>query len=141
MYPGFFWRPEILGQFLGLVSIVGIILMVILLVWFRERSKRLRDKMIHEERLAAIEKGVPVPALPAEPPRPRNYVMRGMVWMAIGLGLLALAWSEADFPLGVGLIFVLIGLAILIAHLLTKRRRKEAYHSDTEHHSDLDSPS
>ena len=115
--------------------------MVILLVWFRERSKRLRDKMIHEERLAAIEKGVPVPALPAEPPRQKNYVMQGMVWMAIGLGLLALAWSEADFPLGIGIIFIFIGLAILIAHLLTKRRRKEAYHSDAEHHSDLDNPS
>ncbi len=140
MYSGIF-RPEIIGQMVGLVAIIGVIFMVVILVWFRERGKRLRDKMIHEERLAAIEKGVPVPALPAEPPLPRNYVMRGMVWMAIGLGLLVITWSEADFPLGIGLIFIFIGLAILIAHLLTTRRRKEAYHSDIGHHSDLDSPS
>ena len=126
---------------MALTFIIGIIFMIVVLVWVRERSRRLRDKMIHEERLAAIDKGVPVPALPAEPPRPRNYVMRGMVWMAIGLGLLAIAWSEADFPIGVGAIFVFIGLAILIAHLLTTRRKKEAYHSETEHHSDLDNPS
>ncbi len=140
MYSGIF-RPEILGQMIGLVFILGVIVMIVVIVWVRERSKRYRDKMIHVERLAAIEKGVPVPALPAEPPRPRNYVMRGMVWMAIGLGLLALAWSETGFPLGIGLIFVFIGLAILIAHLLTTHRRKEVYHSDTGHHSDLDNPS
>lgn len=134
-------EQDIIAALVGGSLTIAFIIMIIIIVWVRERSKRLRDKMIHEERLAAIDKGVPVPALPAAPPRPRNYVMRGMVWMAIGLGLLALAWSEADFPLGVGLIFVFIGLAILIAHLLTTRHRKEAYHSDTGHHSDLDNPS
>jgi hypothetical protein len=136
-----FTSPDFLGPIVGLVFIIGIIVMILLLVYFRERGRRLRDKMLHEERLAAIEKGVPVPALPGVPQRPRNYVMRGLVWMAIGLGLLAIAWSETDFPLGIGAIFVFIGLAILIAHLLTTHRRREAYHSETGHHSDLDNPS
>ena len=140
MYSGFS-LPSVIGPMIGLVAVIGVIVMVVLLVWFRERSKRLRDKMIHEERLAAIEKGVPVPALPVEPLQPQNYIMRGMVWMAIGLGLMAITWSDADFPIGIGLIFLFIGLAILIAHLLTTHRRKEAYHTDSEHHSGLDSPS
>ena len=134
-------QQELIGALAGGLITIAVIIMIIAIVWIRQRTRRLLDKMAHEERLAAIEKGVPVPVQPLPPPRQKNYVMRGMVWMAIGLGLLAIAWSEADFPLGVGAIFVLIGLAILIAHLLTTRRRKEVYHSDTEHHSDLDNPS
>ncbi len=51
-----------------------------------------RREMIHRERLAAIEKGLPLP--PEEPagmdgstPGPRNYLLRGLVWLFLGAGL------------------------------------------------------
>ena len=97
--------------------------------------------MIFAERKLAIEKGLPVPPLPQEPVRRVNYVMRGMVWIALGLGLGVWSLSDTDFPLGVGAIFLFIGLAILIAHLLTAHRKKELYHAETEDRSFPDNPS
>lgn len=131
----------ILGEIIGLVTIVGLIVLVILWIWFRERTRRLRDQMNHEERKAAIEKGLPVPPPPPDPIRQRNYVMRGLVLIALGIGFIIWTLSDPGIPLGIGAILLLIGLAVLIAHLLTERRKKEVYPAQTEHRSVPDSPS
>lgn len=132
----------ILGEIIGLVTVVGVIVLVIMWIWFRERTRRLRDKMNHEERVAAIEKGLPVPPPPPDPIRQRNYIMRGLVLIALGLGFAF--WSltsPGDMPWGIGAILFFIGLAILIAHSLTERRKKESYLPENEHRPVSDSPS
>jgi len=51
--------------------------------------------LIHKERIAAIEKGVDVPpipsdrraAAPSEPWTPRNYMLRGLIWLFAGLAI------------------------------------------------------
>jgi hypothetical protein len=54
---------------------------------FRHRRRELQ----HKERLAAIEKGAPLPALTdieQRPPwTPRVYLLRGMMWLFSGIGL------------------------------------------------------
>ncbi len=91
-------EAEILAVLTGLVAVTGVIVAVLLIVWFRERSRRLRDQMIYAERKLAIEKGLPVPPLPEVPVRKANYVMRGLVWIAVGFGLIFISIDETDFP-------------------------------------------
>jgi hypothetical protein len=50
-----------------------------------------RQELRHKERMAALEKGAELPAEPAERPpvpwSPRVYLLRGLIWLFIGLGL------------------------------------------------------
>lgn len=68
-----------------IVSSVGVIAWSLLL---RYRRRELQ----HRERLAALEKGVALPDLTEEQPRapwsPRVYLLRGMLWLFSGLGLM-----------------------------------------------------
>jgi hypothetical protein len=54
---------------------------------FRYKKRELQ----HRERMAALEKNLPIPMGPEEPaaPRqwPRTYLLRGLIWMFTGFGL------------------------------------------------------
>jgi hypothetical protein len=88
----------------------------------------------HKERLAAIEKGVELPPLPVEligaapKGRPR-YLLRGLVWLFAGLGILiALAGvtrSEAEKVWMLGFIPTGVGLAYLIYYFVEGKRVQE----------------
>jgi hypothetical protein len=60
---------------------------VICALAFRHRRRELQ----HKERMAAIEKGAPLPALndieQRAPWTPRVYLLRGMMWLFSGIGL------------------------------------------------------
>jgi hypothetical protein len=79
---------EISMEDLGPVLLIGIILAFIgYRQWLREQRRR----MIHRERIAAIEKGVEPPAYPDEPVRDRMNTKRvlflsGLIWLAVGAG-------------------------------------------------------
>ena len=62
-------------------------------LYFRSRERQRRLQAVHEERMAAMEKGIPMPELgldspklPAAPPDPRAILLHGIVWTAFGLG-------------------------------------------------------
>ena len=88
----------------------------------------------HKEHLAAIEKGVELPPLPVElvgaypKGRPR-YLLRGLVWLFVGLGILiALAGvtrSEAEKVWMLGFIPTGVGLAYLIYYFVEGKRVQE----------------
>jgi hypothetical protein len=85
--------------------------------------KRRRDivEATHKERLAAIERGMEIPALPESfyqplktPRRPR-YLLWGLVWTFVGAGLFSalyfvagedVAWF-ATIPAGIGLAYLI----------------------------------
>src|SRR6266851_1696938 len=54
-------------------------------LYFRYRKQLL----VHQERMAALEKGAELPAFATEaaPWTPRIYLLRGMIWLFSGLGL------------------------------------------------------
>jgi len=62
-------------------------IVIICALAFRHRRRELQ----HKERLAAIEKGAPLPALTdieqRAPWTPRVYLLRGMMWLFSGIGL------------------------------------------------------
>lgn len=94
----------------------------------KERSRRL--EIVHQERLAAMDKGIPLPELPVEPakqpPDPRDIVIHGVAWLAMGLGgSLALGLTGMNFngtplwPLPLPLL--LLGVGLILFYVLVTR--------------------
>ena len=65
---------------------------VVAYLYFRHVERQRRLEIVHQERLAAMEKGIPLPELPLDPPRvpkppdPRAPLIHGIVWTALGGG-------------------------------------------------------
>jgi hypothetical protein len=61
-------------------------------LYFKHVGRQRRLEIVHQERLAAMEEGIPLPELPLEPPRVpkppdrRAPLMHGIVWLALGGG-------------------------------------------------------
>src|SRR5262245_24689326 len=59
--------------------------------YFKNKTRLRRLEVIHQERLAAMDKGIPLPELPIDPPEPSSssaakVLMHGIVWLAFSLG-------------------------------------------------------
>ena len=115
---------------------------VVLIVVWHLRSKRRMEKMslIHEERMKAIEKGVPLPEFPElseeakmqqfdrvfTPPKlnPRWPIGVGAVISMGGLGFLAAMMLSNDSELAklwsIGLIPIFTGLGLILYFFLTR---------------------
>ncbi|MCC7034046.1 MAG: hypothetical protein IT179_14585 [Acidobacteria bacterium] len=125
-----------MGHSLGDGIIVLALVSAVVAYWyFRhvERSRRLQ--IVHQERLAAMEKDVPLPELPLDPPRaprapdPHAVLIHGIVWVAFGLGgmlaahLVDAQWNgRALWPLLLPLFFLGVGLVLYYA-LASNRAR------------------
>jgi hypothetical protein len=92
--------------------------------------KRRRDivEANHKERLAAIERGMELPALPesfylAAKPRRSGYLLPGLIWLFVGIGLfLALGAVAGEDVRLFGLIPIGVGAAFLIYHAVEGRK-------------------
>jgi len=99
---------------------------------YRERLRRL--EIIHQERLAAMDKGIPLPELPIDPPvvekRPDPHVplILGIVLLAFGAGSMIALRLVSDggesvywpLPLPVAM----IGLGLMLYHFLAANRER-----------------
>ena len=98
---------------------------------FRHR----RQKLAHETMRLMIEKGLPVPPELINPPPPvkppKSDLRRGLIWLALGIGLMVLAKNATNEPgvWSVGLVPALIGAAYLLCWIVSQgRERREAGH-------------
>jgi hypothetical protein len=100
-------------------------LIVWIVVWHRRKKHEIDCR--HQERMAAIEKGLElppdsVPPPPAQMPPRSRYLLRGLIWLGIGL---AITFGGRDWlrgPIGgAGWIAVAIGAAYLIFYLVEGR--------------------
>lgn len=115
-----------LGNALIVVAIIGYIAFV---QWIKHQ----RRVLVHRERLAAIEKGVELPAVEQEVRRSsfnvqRMLLLSGLIWISLGVGayvvlsaILSYPISDAttDIPKGIQMIGIApigIGLAHLVAY-------------------------
>ena len=119
-----------------LVPVIGIIFGVGLplsvpIVWIvlNYRKRRRLMELHHTERMAAIERGMEIPALPIElidgrsPRRRRTSLLPGLVWFFIGLALvIGMHSMDDDVPELGGLIPLGIGLAYLIYYFVEGRK-------------------
>jgi hypothetical protein len=136
LIPTFAMIPEVpLAPFLiPIVAIVMSLAIPIVAIITEYAKKRKFYELHHKERLAAIEKGVELPPLPPElfgserKGRPR-YLLRGLVWLFIGLGTLVglygITGNGDEKVWLLGLIPTGVGLAYLIYYFVEGRKLEE----------------
>ena len=100
------------NQVFGVIWVFGWVVLFVVLKALNNRQKRHRLDLIHRERLAAIEKGTPLPELPDYPEEGR------MSWMST-------LQVNPRWPLGVGAISVLFGIGLTLALWLSG----DSYHN------------
>ncbi len=104
-------------------------------LYFKHAERKRRLEVIHQERLAAMEKGIPLPELPIDPPKipkapdPREPLLHGIVWTALsGGGMLALGLigtrpgAPAFWALPLPLL--LLGIGLILYYALTSERAR-----------------
>ena len=119
--------PELLALLIPILSVILSLgaLIVWIVVWYRRRVHEV--DCLHQERMAAIEKGlelppVPLPQPPRAPPRSR-YLLRGLIWLAIGIPVTfgGREWLGAALG-GAGWIAVAVGCAYLVFYFVEERK-------------------
>jgi len=123
----------------GLASVIMALAIPIIVVLAVAIRKIRVSQMLHEERMAAIEKGLPPPCsedyvLAAQKTVPtvrdRESLRRGLLWGFVGLGLLVSAWAftvsgiqhHREILLAGGIISVCAGAANLIFYFIESRK-------------------
>lgn len=99
-------------------------------LYFKHMEGRQRLEIIHQERLAEMDKGIRLPELPLDPPRvhrprdPREPLIHGIVWTALGSGaMLALRlWPETSSLWPLPLPMVLLGVGLMLFYALASKR-------------------
>src|SRR5260370_39586028 len=120
------------------IEIAAVALALIAYAGYREWLRHQRRTLIHKERLAAIEKGIDLPALEVEQKRTswnvqRTLLLAGLIWLSVGIcafvTLSVIIASPANAKLGVppgvqwiGLGLVAIGISHLLVYVTGKRK-------------------
>jgi hypothetical protein len=109
----------------SMIPAVLALLIPIIAIWTSHRRQLQEVEARHRERLAAIEKGLPVPPDPVAPPRKvGSPLLRGLVWLGVGL---ALVYGDVNWQLSrIGWIPAAIGAAYLIFYTIESLKRPSA---------------
>ena len=100
---------------------------------FRHLERQRRLEIVHQERLAAMDKGIPLPELPLDPPRtgappdPRGPLIHGLVWTALGWGAMVALLLIGPLPNGMTLWpmplpLAFLGIGLMLYYALASRR-------------------
>ena len=104
-------------------------------LYFRHIERQRRLEIVHQERLAAMERGIPLPELPLDPPRvptppdPRAPLIHGIVWSALGgggmLALRLIGWQPNALVLWpLPLPIALLGIGLILYYALASERAR-----------------
>jgi len=110
--------------------------MIVGLAAFALAYRYKRDEMYHRERMAAMDKNLPLPQSFWEPaPRPSAWLLRGLIWIVIGFGIIVwwltfwLAEGQTDNEMlalaTIGLIPIGVGAAYLYVRRVEAQKAKE----------------
>ena len=117
-----------------IISIVMGMGIAMLAIYLNYRKRKELLDHYHQERMAALEKGIECPPWPdrllAEEntsPAARRHLLKGLVWLFIGLGGMVAVYVAIDHEQALwGLIPAGIGLAHLIYYFVEGRKEAEA---------------
>lgn len=111
-------------------------------LYLKRREKQWRLDLLHAERLAAMDKGIPLPELPIDPPArawrrppdPKAPLAIGIVLTAFGAGamLMLAIVAQGQKLWAVPLPIALMGLGLILFYRLTV----EPAPPDSAHHGD-----
>jgi hypothetical protein len=127
-----------------MIPIIAVILgiaVAMLAIYLSYRKRKEIFALYHQERMAAIEKGVELPPLPEamltddgrpfRPYHPRRHLLRGLAWLFVGLGGGVATWATAGLDWALfGLVPVGIGLAHLIYYFVEGKKEAQAIERD-----------
>ncbi len=125
------FEPQVIVFFVPIVAIVmgiGIGMLAIIVNYLKRKHL---FTLHHQERMAAIEKGIDVPPLPdafftedgnASPRSPHRSLLTGLVLLFLGLALMLALYVEVGSQFLWGLIPAAVGLAYLIYYFAVGRK-------------------
>jgi hypothetical protein len=122
----------IIALFIPIIAIVMGIGIGMLAVFLNYRKRRQMFELYHQERLAAIDKGLEMPPIPEQffydngnPPSPHGTLLKGLIFTLGGVGvLIALYQYHPEIAL-YGLIPIFLGLAFLIYYFAVGRKHAQ----------------
>jgi Domain of unknown function (DUF6249) len=124
---------EVIAVMIPIVAIVMGIGIGMLSLYLDYRKKRDMFAMHHKERMAAIDKGMEVPPLPAEffqdgrrKRAPSDYLRRGLILVFLGAAITAALYVNARQAYLWGLVPVAVGAAQLLFYFLESRKAPRA---------------
>lgn len=106
------------GQFyssLGVVWVFGFVAVFIIIWHLRNKRRMEKLSMIHEERMKAMEKGIPLPEFPEFTNEEANSRIR----RALAGHMEGKPWNPR-WPLGLGALLIMAGLGTSVAMLLSE---------------------
>lgn len=138
-------RPEVLVFLIPIVSIVMGVGSGMLSVYLNYRKRKEMFALFHQQRMAAIDKGIELPPLPdhffreAEAPMRRSFhgtLLAGLILVFVGVSLyIALHFTVPRMDNGgdpslYALIPAAVGLADLIYYFTVGRKHAQAYEEE-----------
>ncbi len=131
------------SSYVIIVLILALVVIPIVYLGFQQWLRHRRRVMIHRERLAAIEKGIDLPALEQEIQRSswnvqRILLLAGLSWISLGIGIFVVLSAVLAHPAKltealpdglqwVGIIPVGIGLSHLFVYMVGKKTEAESH--------------
>jgi len=130
---------QTLALMIPIIAVVLGIGLAMLAVYLEYRKRKDVFALYHQERMAAIEKGIDLPALPDDlfekagrVSPPRRHLLKGLMWLFIGLGAMIAVYAVVDLPHALfGLIPVGIGLAHLIYYFVEAKHESPSGPANT----------
>jgi len=122
-------NEDVVAVFIPIVAIIMSLSIPIVFAIVDYRRRRDIVEAHHKERLAAIERGMEIAPLPDafyqafKPARRSSYLLPGLVWLFIGIGLfIALGAVAGEDVRYFGLIPAGVGAALLIYYFVEGRK-------------------
>ena len=114
-----------MGLLIGLVAVVLIFGTPIIIVLAAFRNRTNKQRMVNELALKLAEKGHPIPPeLFVEAVRQKSDLRRGIIWAAIGMGVVLFGAFDGDSDImGIGFIPLMIGVGFAVAAWLENKQK------------------
>ncbi len=117
------------------IIVLGLAAIAVAYMYFKHVERRRRLELIHQERLVAMEKGIPLPELPLDLDRvpkatdPKDMLIHGIAWTALSAGAVLAFWLIPNWPFGssmwpVALPLLFLGIGLILYYVLVSDRRR-----------------
>lgn len=137
MHSGFNWSDPIFAIF----WVFGWAAFVLIILYMKNKKRQRTLELIHKERMAAMEKGIPMPEWPdydingkgalwedlrgEKDDNPKGALGAGAILIMVGAGmcLAFYLWPAVRQVWPIGLIVVFTGVGVLLSYLLTRDKK------------------
>lgn len=124
-----FLSPERMAMMIPIISVVAVAIIVTTIAVLRYVRRRRLFELYHEERMAALDKGVELPALPeallcdgGRIRTPGAVLLKGLIWLFIGIPLFYAIHQVHERGALFALVPIGIGMAYLVYYFAEGRK-------------------